>query len=256
MPHAHCTIKSKCHDQSALRRGRTCKKPGHSCMRKIISWWHHPARPKLRAAGRATAAWIECLRVSWECSSMKTQCADLRRSLSRACKSAGGRLCGTKLCFSTVYTADAAEFYEEVRGSDILDTLKLLLQFSGRRGVHSVMLPESKHRRAHLGSKTHVTRENWICWSLSRILGLLHLCLPGSETRSGCRDKGCQSVASSAAPFAVCYCGLQSTREHPWRLRKPNFPATSRFALHACDMLTIRCGFQSLTATALWKSTS
>ena len=35
----------------------------------------------------------------------------------------------------TVYTADAAQFYEEVRGSDILETLKLLLQFSEQRGI-------------------------------------------------------------------------------------------------------------------------
>ena len=141
MPYAQCTVESKCHDQSALRRGRTCKKPGHSCMRKIISWWHHPARPKLRAAGRATAAWMECLRVSWECSSMKT---NLRTSVARGpvhanlpvvVSRSNCRLCGAKLCFPTVYTADAAQFYEEVRGSDILETLKLLLQFSEQRGI-------------------------------------------------------------------------------------------------------------------------
>ena len=34
VPYAYCTIKSKCHDQSAQNRGRTCKKPGHSCTRK------------------------------------------------------------------------------------------------------------------------------------------------------------------------------------------------------------------------------
>ena len=89
VPHAFYTIKSKCHDQSAMRRGRTCQKPGHSCKRKIISWWHHPARPKLRAAGRAAAARIECLRVSWECTSMKNSCSDLRRLWSRACLAAG-----------------------------------------------------------------------------------------------------------------------------------------------------------------------
>ena len=114
-----------------------------------------------------------------------------------------------------------------------MDTPKLLLQ-------HSVMLRDSKHQRAHLGSMSRAKtdcHEFLVCFTsacLSRI--------PGSESRSGCRDK---SVASSAAPFAVCFWGLQSTREHPWRLRKPNFPATSRCALHACDMLTIRFGFSA-----------
>ena len=86
VPFTFCTIKSKCYDQSAMRRGRTCQKPGHSCMRKIISWWHHPARPQLRAAGRAAAVWIECLRMSWECANMKTSCSDLRRLWCRACR--------------------------------------------------------------------------------------------------------------------------------------------------------------------------
>ena len=138
VPHTYCTIILKCHDQTAQKCRRTCKKPGHSCMRKIISL----ARPKLRAAGRAAAAWVECLRVPWECSSVKTSCADLRRSYSRACKTAGGdqsrlhcRLCGSTLSFPTVYTADAAQFYEEVRRSEILNTLKLQqLHFSERRG--------------------------------------------------------------------------------------------------------------------------
>ena len=147
VPYTYCTIKSKCHDQSVMRRGRTCEKPGHSCMRKIISWWHHPARPQLRAAGRAAAAWIECLHMSWECASMKTSCSDLRRLWLRACRMAGGgccrshcRLCGKVLHSPTVYTADAAQFYEEVRGSDILETLQHLLQYSEQRGIHSVML--------------------------------------------------------------------------------------------------------------------
>ena len=184
VPYTYCTIKSKCHDQSAERRGRTCQKPGHSCMRKIISWWHHPARPQLRAAGRAAAAWIECLHMSWECASMKTSCSDLRKSWLRACRMAGGghcrshcRLCGKRLHSPTVYTADAAQFYEEVRGSDILETLQHLLQYSEQRGIHSVMLRESRRRHAYLSKKKHVTREHWKCWPVRRIVALLHLCL-------------------------------------------------------------------------------
>ena len=44
---------------------------------------------------------------------------------------------------------------------------------------------DSKHRRAHLVSKTPVTRENWTGWSLSRIPGLLHLCLSQPYARFG-----------------------------------------------------------------------
>ena len=64
VPYTYCTIKSKCHD--------TCKKPSHSCKRKTISSWHHPSSPRLQGAGRLAAAWVECIRLSSECSSMKT----------------------------------------------------------------------------------------------------------------------------------------------------------------------------------------
>ena len=90
VPFAYCAIKTKSRPVCAAARADLT---GPSCARKIISWWHHPTRPKFRAAGRAAAAWVECLRVSCECSSMKTSCADLSRSWSRACKSAGGGHC-------------------------------------------------------------------------------------------------------------------------------------------------------------------
>ena len=115
---------------------------------------------------------------------MKTSCSDLRKSWLRACRMAGGghcrshcRLCGKELHSPTVYTADAAQFYEEVRGSDILETLQHLLQHSERRGIHSVMLRESRRRHAYLSKKKHVTREHWKCWPVRRIVALLHLCL-------------------------------------------------------------------------------
>ena len=57
-------------------------------MRKIIGWWHHPERSKLRSAGRAAAAWMERPRGPWQFSSVKPSCAEL--SWSRACESAGG----------------------------------------------------------------------------------------------------------------------------------------------------------------------
>ena len=263
VPYTYCTIKSKCHDQSAMRRGRTCQKPGHSCMRKIISWWHHPARPQLRAAGRAAAAWIECLRMSWECASMKTSCSDLRRLWCRACRTAGDdccrshcRLCEKVLHSPTVYTADAAQFYEEVRGSDILDTLQLLLQYSEQRGIRSVMLRDSKRRRAYLSPKSHVTREIWTCWPLTRIVALLHLCLcqPFATFQPGCNDKGYRSVALSAGPSAACSWGLRSFDVRSWR--KPHCLDTCRPARHDCDMLMTKSGSRLLTATPAWKNSS
>ena len=33
-------LKAKCF---AHMQGRTCQKPGHSCLRKVVSWCSHPA---------------------------------------------------------------------------------------------------------------------------------------------------------------------------------------------------------------------
>ena len=73
------------------------------------------------------------------------------------CRSHCG-LCGSTLSSSAVCAADAAQFCEEVRGSDFLNTLKPLLQCSESGGIHFVLLRDSKRRRADLSSNLHV------CW--------------------------------------------------------------------------------------------
>ena len=90
------------------------------------------------------------------------------------------------------------------------------------------MLRDSKRRRAYLSPKNHVTREDWICWPLTRIVALLHLCLSQPfatfVVQPGCNDKGYRSVASSAGPSAACFWGLRSFVVQPWNWRKPNLP--------------------------------
>ena len=116
-------------------------------------------------------------------------------------------------CWEGSTLLDAAQFYEEVRGSDILNTLKLPLHYSERRGIHSVMYRDSKRRQAHWSSKHHVALENWICWPLSRIVGLLHFCLFQPKAKFGdsvCKNKVFQLVASSVGPFEVYFWGLLS----------------------------------------------
>ena len=44
LPYIDNTVKSKCFDTFPSDSGRTCRKQGHSCLRKIISWDQHPGR--------------------------------------------------------------------------------------------------------------------------------------------------------------------------------------------------------------------
>ena len=193
---------------------------------------------------------------------MKTSCSDLRRLWRRACLTAGDGCCRShcrKVLHSPpVYTADAAQFYEEVRGSDIMETLQYLLQYSEHRGIHSVMLRESRRRRAHLSPKRHVTRENWKCWPVRRIVALLHLCLSQPFATFGnsvwMQRQGVPIGGLVSGALCSALLGLQSFVVPPWSWRKPRCQDTCRPARHDCDTMMTKS--RLLTATPAWKNSS
>ena len=41
--------------------GRTCQKPGHSCLRKVVSWCSHPAVDYYRWLARGVQTWAPLL---------------------------------------------------------------------------------------------------------------------------------------------------------------------------------------------------
>ena len=55
IPTAYATVKAKCYHTHQ----HICKKPQHSCCRKIISWLKHPYRPLLRKISRAAQIMVD-----------------------------------------------------------------------------------------------------------------------------------------------------------------------------------------------------
>ena len=66
MPYMYTSVKSKCCDGSSEALGLLCKKPGHSHLRKICSWYKHPAKSFYRGASRAMSIALNRLHVGWE----------------------------------------------------------------------------------------------------------------------------------------------------------------------------------------------
>ena len=52
LPVMYITVKSKCHDSTPCRSGRTCAKTGHSCCRKVVAFNHWPAKSVWRDVSR------------------------------------------------------------------------------------------------------------------------------------------------------------------------------------------------------------
>ena len=53
LPYMYTSMKAKCFGSGETAGYRTCKKPGHSCVRRIVSYAGWRARSSWRAAGRA-----------------------------------------------------------------------------------------------------------------------------------------------------------------------------------------------------------
>ena len=83
LPYMYNTLKSKCFDTSPSDSGRTCRKQGHSCLRKIISW---AQRTFFRRASRACEILLHHFRVGWETKCLKVAVTALRAHWRRCWK--------------------------------------------------------------------------------------------------------------------------------------------------------------------------
>lgn len=73
LPYIYGTKKAKCYSSGR----KNCTREKHSCMRKVVSWFFHPAKSWLRRIGRATMAMCRLLRPGFTIGSLKTAASDL-----------------------------------------------------------------------------------------------------------------------------------------------------------------------------------
>ena len=72
-------LKAKCFSDGV---GRVCTKPGHSCLRKVVSWRSHPAVDYYRWLARAVQTLVKSWGRAYEVTSLKTAAAELRRKVA------------------------------------------------------------------------------------------------------------------------------------------------------------------------------
>jgi len=75
----YMNLKAKCFGDGV---GRVCTKPGHSCMRKVVSWRSHPAVDYYRWLARAVQVLVKSWGRAYEVTSLKTAAAELRRKVA------------------------------------------------------------------------------------------------------------------------------------------------------------------------------
>ena len=145
-------------------------------------------------------------------------------------------------------------------GSDILETLQHLLQYSEQRGIHSVMLRESRRRRACLSPKKHVTHENWKCWPVRCIVALLHLCLsqPFATFRNSVWMQRQGVPISGLVNGALCsvllgFAEFRHKAMEPEEARLPGHVLACTARLRHVDD---QSGSRPLTAMPAWKNSS
>ena len=133
----YMNLKAKCFTH---RQGRTCEKPGHSCLRKVVSWRSHPAVDYYRWLARGAQTLVAAWGRGHDVSSLKTAAAELRRKVAALSGPAGGGgrgedqrppgvghcdKCGAYMPSPAVVVADAAQMYEEVPPSRVRSGLSL-----------------------------------------------------------------------------------------------------------------------------------
>ena len=150
----YMNLKAKCFREG---QGRTCAKPGHSCLRKVVSWCSHPAVDYYRLVARG----IQTLAVTWgrsfEVRSLKTAAADLRKRAAEleAPDAPFCARCGCHMPGPAVVVADAAQMYEEVPPSRVLAGLDDLVAWATLAGYHGVVV--SRHSKG----QCHLARQCW-----------------------------------------------------------------------------------------------
>ena len=146
----YMNLKAKCF---AHLQGRTCQKPGHSCLHKVVSWCSHPAVDYYRWLARGAQTLVAAWGRGHDSSSIKTAAAELKSKIAALSgpavgggAGAEGQAPGAVLCAKckahtpcpAALVADAAHMYEEVPPSRVRHGLRSLITWATSRGYTGV----------------------------------------------------------------------------------------------------------------------
>ena len=157
MPYLYCSVKSKCYRHA---EGRVCSKPGHSCLRKIISWRRYPARGVLRMLSKALQVLARVTGLSGaETLSLRTSAQDVRKVWSNLRPPPGRRArcleCSARLEGSSIVVADAAQMFEALDPIELQRNVRIACAAAQREGYTGVKVLRSRRLRGWLATTHH-----------------------------------------------------------------------------------------------------
>lgn len=186
LPYAYTTLKQKCFQSGT---GQTCRKPGHSCFRRIIAWTTHPAKSLYRGAARAISGMITALGAGFETANLHTAIPDLRRAVGKLRRSSTPHVCTRcsnskpQIC---VRVLDAAQMYEELPVDRVLLAAQEF-QKTLQENSDAVGIAVTRTRRLHtwLSKSTRNFNQRAQVWHWPDILKVLTLALSQPTVRLG-----------------------------------------------------------------------
>ena len=118
---------------------RTCLKPGHACMRNIVSFSSFPCHRKFRAVGRALRYLISQILCTWAIPNLsvagehvKEGQAKLQKPAAYPCRCA---MCQQPMAGPSNITVDAGQAYETLLPSSIFQDLLFVLRQAERTKI-------------------------------------------------------------------------------------------------------------------------
>ena len=186
LPYAYCTLKAKCFEEGI---GRVCEKPGHSCLRRIVSWSSHPAKTLYRGVSRAIIGLIWVLGVGFETRMLHTAVSDLRSACQQLLPPEKNKCCRCDAVLHglSLIVCDAAQMYEEISPQLVLEAVQSLIFRAQARYPNATGVAVAKARRLHcwIAEGTFRKRPNCRVWLFSDILTVLDLALKQPHVRLG-----------------------------------------------------------------------
>ena len=173
LPYVYTSLKAKCFGTGDAAGHRTCQKPGHSCVRRIVSYSTWRARRAWRAVGRALSFVVIKSTSTDEINSLKEARPVMDARLERLCAPRVPGCCDR--CHSPCLglqgiTADAGQFYEAVSSTDACEAAGAILKITKEDGHSAVTVAGSRH--AFFGGVVYRSMQKCLVFTLQDLYWL------------------------------------------------------------------------------------
>ena len=173
-PYMYPFVKSKCY---AAEGGHVCKKPRHSCLRKVVSFFRAPWRRSWRLVGRGIQLLIMSTGPGFSVWRLRDIIPTLQKGLQVL--RAPGNLrcctcCGANKQPTTMLIADAAQMYEQINTDLVIsafDARAARLQAS--TGLTTLTVRKTKFVSGWPGGNPHTRSSKQVCFSIAQLRRLL-----------------------------------------------------------------------------------